>query len=392
MTDIIRLVHSSLVSDLRARIPALVGGPLAEPLDGLCRRFAADVIRRLTGAEGEEQCRADDAARELVAGDIAPEDAVTAFRGCAQATWDFARELARERGPETYLGMLERAGDIWIEYEHWTSSVAEAYRAEARHRDRLAAQEREAQVAALLTGAGGSQVELRRSADALGLPKSGSFCVVVAERHGGPLMDAERALRIRGLPSAWTMTLLEQTGVVSLGTHERAAWLRDLLTQCATGRVGMSMTYDQLGHTPLAARLAHVALGSLPPGANEVSVYGDRPLETLVASAPETARDMALSVLGNLLALPGGDQRMLLQTLDAWCAAGGNVNRTSGLVHCHRNTVRHRLARVEALTGRSLAEPRGTAELLMAVQAYRLHIGEPGAPRVTLAPGSHPPG
>lgn len=373
-------MHSALEADLRARAPALVGGAFGEPLDGLCHRFVADVIRRLTGAEGAEQCRADDAARDLVAGDVAPEDAVAAFRECAHATWDSARELARGEDPRTYLEMLERAGDIWIEYEHWTSALAEAYQAEARHRDRLAAQEREAHVAALLTGAGGSQVELHRSADALGLPKSGYFCVVVAERRGERLMDAEPALRIRGLPSAWTMTLVEQTGVISLGTPDHAAWVRDLLTQRAAGRVGMSTIYDQLGHTPLAARLAHVALATLPPGARKASVYGDRPLETLVASTPETARDMALSVLGKLLTVPADDQRMLLDTLDSWCAAGGNVNRTAELLHCHRNTIRHRLTRIEALTGRSLSEPRGIAEVLVAVQAYRLHISDSGPP------------
>jgi PucR-like helix-turn-helix protein/diguanylate cyclase with GGDEF domain len=377
-TDIIGPVHNSLAADLRARTPALIDGPLGEPLDDLCRRFVADLIRLLTDAGGEEQCRADDAARDLVTGDVEPEEAVDAFRRCAHATWDCARTLAREQDPGVYLGMLERAGDIWIEYEHWTSAVAEAYRAEARHRDRLAAQEREAHVAALLTGAGGSQVELRRSADALGLPKSGYFCVVVAERCGEPPMDAEPTLRVRGLPSVWNMTLLEQTGVISLGTPDRAARVRDLLAQHAAGRVGMSTTYDQLGHTPLAARLAHVALAALPPGARQVSVYGDRPLETLVASAPETARDMALSVLGKLLAAPADDQKVLLDTLDVWCAAGGNVNRTAELLHCHRNTVRHRLTRIEALTGRSLAEPRGVAEMLTAVQAYRLHIGESG--------------
>jgi hypothetical protein len=368
-----------LAVDLRERVLSVAGAPAAPPLDDLRRRFAADVIRRLTDGEGEEQCYAQDAARELVAGEVAPEDAMVAFRECAHAVWGLARELARGRDAAIYLAMLERAGDVWIEYEHWTSAVADAYRAEARHRDQLAAQEREAHVAALLTGAGGSQVELRRSADALGLPKSGHFCVVVAERApgGGPLDDPGRALRALGLPSVWQLTLLEQVGVVSLGDPGRAGLVRDLLAERASSRVGVSTTYDQLGHTPLAARLAHVALAALPPGAPGLSTYGDRPLETLVASAPETARDMATAVLGGLLALPDGDQHVLLETLDVWCAAGGNINRTAELLYCHRNTVRYRLARVEALTGRSLKKPRAIAETLMAVQAYRLHISPP---------------
>jgi DNA-binding PucR family transcriptional regulator len=51
---------------------------------------------------------------------------------------------------------------------------------------------------------------------------------------------------------------------------------------------------------------------------------------------------------------------------------GRNINRTAELLYCHRNAVRHRLERVEALTGHSLSEPRGIAETLISVQSYRL--------------------
>jgi len=141
-----------------------------------------------------------------------------------------------------------------------------------------------------------------------------------------------------------------------------------------TGRVGVSPVSDHLGHTSMAARRARLALSALRPGVHQVAVYGDHPLATLVASAPETSRDVGRTVLAGVLAVSEEDRRTLLDTLDVWCRAGGNVNRTAELLYCHRNTVRHRLARVQSLTGQSLAEPIGVAETLIAVEAYRLGL------------------
>jgi DNA-binding PucR family transcriptional regulator len=41
-------------------------------------------------------------------------------------------------------------------------------------------------------------------------------------------------------------------------------------------------------------------------------------------------------------------------------------------LHVHRNTVHYRLRRVAELTGRSLAEPTGVAELHLALEATRI--------------------
>jgi hypothetical protein len=365
----------SLGAQLRELHPSSIV-PLADPVVAdLSRRFLADAISRLTAGEDEEQCRAADAGRELVAAGVTADEALDAFRACARVLWDQARALAGAQDQGTYRRVLEQAADMWLEFEHWTSAVADAYRDAARHRDQRAVAEREAYVRALLTGAGGNLAELRRSADALDLPKSGRFCVVVAERgrDDGHPFDLAAALRSYEIHSVWQVGLSEYVGVISLPRAGSAGQVKDLLRRASSGRVGLSASYDQLGHTPVAARLAHVALGTMPPGTHDVSQYGERPLETLVASAPETSRDMAAAVLGRVLALPAHDRDLLLETLTTWYETGGNVNHTADRLYCHRNTVRYRLNRLSTLTGRLLAEPYAAAEIAIALQAYRLH-------------------
>ncbi|WP_434976477.1 helix-turn-helix domain-containing protein [Streptomyces puniciscabiei] len=62
----------------------------------------------------------------------------------------------------------------------------------------------------------------------------------------------------------------------------------------------------------------------------------------------------------------------------------GHVPAHSGaaarLSPCHRNTVRHRLRRLEELTGRSLQDPRAVAEISVALHALRLLPPTPEQP------------
>jgi hypothetical protein len=46
--------------------------------------------------------------------------------------------------------------------------------------------------------------------------------------------------------------------------------------------------------------------------------------------------------------------------------------RTAEVLHCHANTIRYRLRRIEDLTGRSLRNPQGLAEIVMALNALRV--------------------
>ena len=253
---------AELAADLRDHAPRMLNFPADDPLHDLCRRFVADLIRHLTGGDGEEQCYAGYAARELFEAAVDPQDAMDAFRRCAHAVWDLARDFARKSDDATYRGLMEHASGLWLEYEHWASAISALYRRETDRRRDESDWERATFVDALLTGAAGDQVQLLRSADALGLPRSGQFCVVAAEyvADGGGPCELGRTLRLRGIRSAWSQTLLERVGIVSLGEEQQLSLVRDVMNQHTTGRVGVSPVYDHLGHTPLAARRAHLAL------------------------------------------------------------------------------------------------------------------------------------
>ena len=75
-------------------------------------------------------------------------------------------------------------------------------------------------------------------------------------------------------------------------------------------------------------------------------------------------------VLGPL-ATPSPETAELLATLDAYQEHHGRLAAVAAALGVHRNTVRRRLHRIEARTGRSPATPRGRAELWVAVEIAR---------------------
>jgi DNA-binding PucR family transcriptional regulator len=95
-------------------------------------------------------------------------------------------------------------------------------------------------------------------------------------------------------------------------------------------------------------------------------------LAMLVSAAPAEAERVATTVLGSILALKGHESAVLIRTLRTWCANDGSPDRTAELLHCHANTIRYRLRRIETLTGRSLRSPQDLAEIVTALNALRV--------------------
>ena len=79
--------------------------------------------------------------------------------------------------------------------------------------------------------------------------------------------------------------------------------------------------------------------------------FEERPLAVLLAGTPEGAEALARSVLGEVLDLPLDDRQLVLQTARTWLAAAGSTSEAATRLHIHRNTVRHRLGRLDELYG-----------------------------------------
>ena len=76
--------------------------------------------------------------------------------------------------------------------------------------------------------------------------------------------------------------------------------------------------------------------------------------------------------LGPVLDYDRQRETQLVETLDAWFAAGGGLRETADRLHIHPNTVTQRLDRVGLLLGETWREPRRKLDVQLALQMVRL--------------------
>jgi PucR C-terminal helix-turn-helix domain/GGDEF-like domain len=299
---------------------------------------------------------------------------MSAFRiGCA-FMWEAVVAEGRGSGLLSDADLVELGTEVWAVNEEFTAEVASAYRDALTERLLLRDQERSALVAALLEGRIADTATVWEAADLLALPYQGFFAVVAAEARElarQPLPLIENRLHTRDVGSAWRLLPDLQVGIVSLRSPEALETVVDMLRPVTTGRVGVSPAYAGLERTPQALHLARIALATAAPGAAEVSVFDDGPVSMLVVSSPTTSYRIATRVLGPVLDMASEERDVLLDTLGTYFAVQGSAAESGKRLFCHPNTVRHRLKRIENLTGRSLEDPLGSAELYVALEAIR---------------------
>ena len=80
-------------------------------------------------------------------------------------------------------------------------------------------------------------------------------------------------------------------------------------------------------------------------------------------------RGFADAVLAPLDQLDPRDRLELLRTLDQWLRANGAWDPAAHRLSLHRNTVRNRIDRIAALTGRRLDDGDDRMELWLALKA-----------------------
>jgi DNA-binding PucR family transcriptional regulator len=131
-------------------------------------------------------------------------------------------------------------------------------------------------------------------------------------------------------------------------------WLRDM----AAGPVGVSDVVVGAASAGSAYRLAETAARTLPAGARRVVTIDERLPEALLSNSPEISSRLVGQSLGGLLELPADEREVLLDTLAAFLASDGSPTRAADELYCHRNTVMHRLRRIEGVTGRKVTDSR----------------------------------
>jgi len=296
---------------------------------------------------------------------------LTAYRVGVAELWSAMTTVARSLPGIAAGDALDLAGAVFAAQNTYSDAALAAYRDESRDLLRERERERTALVEVILAGTA-AKGTLWEVANALRLPLDGVFLVIAAEAEPGrdPIPRAESALAVLDVRSVWRLDAALSLGVLSLPDRARNDPALAVLGRHAAGRVGASPVFTELHQASWALELARLALGS-HPGSGGVTQFRDSPIDLLVAAAPHAALEAARAVLGTLLTLPQDELEPLLSTFEAWVRASGSATTAGAALFCHPNTVRYRLRRIEAGTGRALANPGDVAELVTAIRAWR---------------------
>lgn len=346
-----------------------------EDLRRSVRENLASFVGDLASQRSPSTSSSRDTARRRADQSVPLGSVLHAYRLGFHVIWGALADRALRKGPEWLDGLVRGSATVWA----WVDTSSEAVNAEYRdaliESARKDEQQRMLLLDALFEGRPGEWKMLGGSLPAIGLPERGPYLAVSAEAPGGgieKLPGAGQFLRRRGVPSAWRLRADEQVGLVAVGHDRNALAIRDLLAEVATGRVGISPEYDDALDTGRALGIAAVARRCLPPGSTGVVSIDDDWVAALVAGAPEISTRVVHRLLGRVVTLAPEERDILLTTLRTWLECGGNASAAARRLYCHRNTVRNRLHRLEALSGQSLSDPRGVAGLSIAAQGVRL--------------------
>ncbi|GLZ43669.1 helix-turn-helix domain-containing protein [Actinokineospora sp. NBRC 105648] len=284
-----------------------------------------------------------------------------AFRISGTFTYEALMERAIPPGVITPEQLLPVSATVWRIIDSYSDAIATAYSEVAADSARYDVKARAALLDALLEGRLTRDTEFDDAARALDLSPEGPFVVIVG---GTPTALPQDRWR-----SAWH-------GQVGIVVVERSADVRALKEALgsAAGGVGVSPPITGLRRLPAALRRARIARRCLAPGETGVITFGDRPLTTLIAGAPNLAAELSREVLAGLMTLTPGERDVLVKTLLAWFDESGSAKDAAERLFVHPNTVRYRIRRIQELTGRDPAHPRDGAELLMAVEVVRLDL------------------
>jgi hypothetical protein len=302
-----------------------------------------------------------------------------AYRIASHHLWDAVVQIATTPPGVTRDVLIQATTRIWHIQDAYTDAMTSAYQQQITQQVLEDEAERAALTEALVDGRTLTDYTVWEVAQLLRLPISGPYVVVAATcptvgKQALPGITAE--LRSADIFSAWRLLPDIQIGIAHVPTESKRDAVVELLERQATTRVGVSPPFNDLTDTARALRYARVALNTRSSRTGGVTVFEDSLLAVAAVSAPEVTNKVAALILGQFDDLSSAEKGVLFETFRAWVANKGSVANTAAQLFCHPNTVRHRLHRIEARTGRSLAVPDQLAELCLAFE-IRQNIQEP---------------
>ena len=291
-----------------------------------------------------------------------------AYRIGVHRVWQEVNAIAEDRPELSRRALLSATQHMWEAQDQFVDAMAGAHRDRTTEQALDDAAERAALAEYLLQGRIPSDQSLWEIATLLRLPTTGPYLAVAAatvEVGRAPLPGVADRLRAIDAYSAWRLLPDQQIGIIHAPTPAVRTAVIELLRRIAVARVGVSAPFGELRDTPQGLNFARREL--VGPGTG-VSVFDGSVLGTAAIAAPETTVELARGVLRRLYELPADDRDPLFATFRAWVVHDGNVKDAAAELFVHPNTVRHRLRRVEQLTGRSIGSPREVAELCLAFE------------------------
>lgn len=219
---------------------------------------------------------------------------------------------------------------------------------------------------------------LRTRLRSLGLPPDGPLAGVVL-RSPDPDGDAARMadmLLVDGVAVHRGGEVLAFARIRST-TADFARWVHEGLRRgddpsTALVGVGMSGSAADLRVSLLQARHAVEAAACQPTGGWMTHEQLSSPTQLLSAQDPELLTATSRALLGPVLDHDRRRGAELLPSLEEFLDSGGRWQEAAHRLHVHINTLRHRMGRVEELTGRSLSRTPDRVDLFLAVRALRL--------------------
>ena len=279
------------------------------------------------------------------------ESLLHAFRVAGLVFWEIIVESAGD-GDRAILPRLSTL--VWATVDNYSVAAADAYR---RVVAAGTAQPGQGMLRALLDPGlpPGQRAELGRR---MGMPARAVSVVLVGDVH----LDAT------GVVTASTVfgdELITLVAASSPATLERAL-------RTVRARAGASPPFTDLAAAPTAFDEARFALRCTGPAETGVHTYASAPERALIAANPELAADVFAELLAAFDRLDREDSRLLIDTALAWYELGGSSTAVGKRLYLHRNTVRHRLERIERLTGKTFASPADAALLYLALHTRLL--------------------